>query len=46
VDEYNNKSIAVMCGDDEKTSVDFQNGTRFGPVGFTGVITVAIKGRA
>lgn len=33
VDEYNDRCIAVMRGGDESAFVDFQNGTREGPIG-------------
>jgi hypothetical protein len=32
VDEYNNKSIAIMRGPDKSEYADFQNGTREGPI--------------
>lgn len=32
VDEFNDKSIAIMRGPDETEYADFQNGTRTGPV--------------
>lgn len=32
VDEYNERSTAIMRGNDEVNFVDFQNGTRVGPI--------------
>ncbi|TGO46140.1 hypothetical protein BOTNAR_0611g00070 [Botryotinia narcissicola] len=32
VDEFNERSIAIMRGNDEANFVDFQNGTRVGPI--------------